>query len=76
MVPVLLQPKSRGRISLKSSNPYHWPRMEPNFYTEPSDMTNLIEGIRIVRPETNYNKRTSNSNKFQTLLDIKNCKCE
>lgn len=48
MVPVLLQPRSRGRISLKSSNPYHWPRMEPNFYTERSDLTTLIEGIRIV----------------------------
>lgn len=48
MVPVLLQPKSRGRISLKSANPFHWPRMEPNFMQHPDDIQAMIEGIQIV----------------------------
>lgn len=46
---MLLRPESRGRISLKSTNPFHWPRMEPNFYTERGDLTRLIDGIRMVR---------------------------
>lgn len=48
LVPVLLRPQSRGRISLKSTNPFHWPRMEPNFYTDRNDLTRLIEGVRMV----------------------------
>lgn len=50
LVPVLLRPQSRGRISLKSRNPFHWPRMEPNFYTDRSrsDLKRLIEGVRMV----------------------------
>ncbi|XP_037032408.1 glucose dehydrogenase [FAD, quinone] isoform X1 [Bradysia coprophila] len=47
LVPVLLRPRSRGRLSLKSTNPFHWPRMEPNFYTDRNDLTTLIEGIRL-----------------------------
>lgn len=48
LVPVLLRPESRGRISLKSTNPFHWPRMEPNFYTDRRDLTRLMDGVRMV----------------------------
>ncbi|KAJ6636113.1 Glucose dehydrogenase [FAD, quinone] [Pseudolycoriella hygida] len=48
LVPVLMRPRSRGRLSLKSTNPFHWPRLEPNFYTDRNDLVTLIEGIRLV----------------------------
>lgn len=50
LVPVLMRPRSRGRISLKSTNPFHWPRMQPNFYTDKdqSDLGTLVKGIRVV----------------------------
>ncbi|XP_061392396.1 glucose dehydrogenase [FAD, quinone] [Musca vetustissima] len=48
MVPVLLRPKSRGRISLRSTNPFQWPIMEPNFMQDPDDITAMIEGIEII----------------------------
>lgn len=48
LVPVLMRPRSRGRISLKSTNPFRWPRMEPNFYSDRKDLLTLIEGIRMV----------------------------
>ncbi|ALC46725.1 CG6142 [Drosophila busckii] len=48
LVPVLLRPKSRGRISLRSRNPFHWPRMEPNFMQEPDDVRAMIEGIEMI----------------------------
>lgn len=45
--PVLMKPKSRGRISLKSKNPFHWPHLRPNFYSNRDDMLVLREGIKI-----------------------------
>ncbi|KAH8334908.1 hypothetical protein KR074_005830 [Drosophila pseudoananassae] len=48
LVPVLLRPKSRGRISLRSRNPFHWPRMEPNFMQHPDDIRAMIEGIEMI----------------------------
>lgn len=45
---VLLQPKSRGRITLKDSNPLHWPEIYPNYFTEEHDLLTMVEGIKIV----------------------------
>lgn len=49
LVPVLLRPKSTGRISLRSRNPFHWPRMDPNFMQHPDDVRAMIEGIEMVQ---------------------------
>lgn len=48
LVPVLLRPFSRGRISLKSRNPFRWPRMQPNFFSDQRDIETLTKGIRAV----------------------------
>ncbi|CRK92263.1 CLUMA_CG005747, isoform A [Clunio marinus] len=45
--PVLMKPKSRGRIFLKSRNPFHWPHLRPNFYSNKEDMVILREGVKI-----------------------------
>lgn len=47
MVPVLMKPKSRGYIKLKSRNPFVWPVMQPNYYSHPDDMKVMIEGIKM-----------------------------
>ncbi|XP_049286075.1 glucose dehydrogenase [FAD, quinone]-like [Anopheles funestus] len=47
IAPVLMRPKSRGRISLKSRNPYRWPHMEGNFYEHPDDLATMVEGIKM-----------------------------
>ena len=44
--PMTLRPKSRGRISLKSKNPFEHPRIEPNYFSDPYDMKIAIRGIR------------------------------
>lgn len=49
LVPVLMQPRSRGRIKLKSSNPFQWPSMQPNYLEDVTDVERLIEGVRMVR---------------------------
>lgn len=47
IAPVLMKPKSRGRISLKTTNPFHWPHLRPNFFSNKEDMLILREGIKI-----------------------------
>lgn len=47
IAPVLMKPKSRGRILLKTANPFHWPHLRPNFYSNKEDMLILREGIKV-----------------------------
>lgn len=45
---VLLQPKSRGRVVLKDSNPLHWPLINPNYLAEEIDLMAMVEGVKMV----------------------------
>ncbi|XP_046749875.1 glucose dehydrogenase [FAD, quinone]-like [Diprion similis] len=45
LAPVLLHPKSRGRISLASNDPLVHPRIWSNMLSEPSDVDILIEAV-------------------------------
>uniref|UniRef100_A0A182T5Y6 Glucose-methanol-choline oxidoreductase N-terminal domain-containing protein n=1 Tax=Anopheles maculatus TaxID=74869 RepID=A0A182T5Y6_9DIPT len=47
IAPVLMRPKSRGRVWLKSRNPYRWPHMEGNFFDHPDDLATMVEGIKM-----------------------------
>lgn len=46
-VPVLLRPKSRGFIKLRSTHPFVPPVIVPNYLTEPEDAAILVEGAKI-----------------------------
>ncbi|XP_067015675.2 glucose dehydrogenase [FAD, quinone]-like [Anabrus simplex] len=45
--PLLMHPKSRGKVRLKSKNPFHWPLFYHNFFSDPRDMEVLVEGIKM-----------------------------
>ncbi|XP_058120244.1 glucose dehydrogenase [FAD, quinone]-like [Anopheles ziemanni] len=45
--PILMRPKSRGRIYLKSANPFRWPRMDGNFFGNYDDLAVLREGAKL-----------------------------
>lgn len=47
--PVLLHPRSRGRLSLRSADPRDKPRILQNFFVEEADLRTLREGVRIAR---------------------------
>jgi choline dehydrogenase len=42
---VLLQPKSRGFVGLKSSNPLEAPTIQPNFLSASEDLETLVDGV-------------------------------
>ena len=46
---VLLHPKSRGRVSLRSSDPAAKPRIEFNCLADPEDLATLRRGLRSAR---------------------------
>lgn len=48
IVPIFLKPKSRGRIMLRSTNPYDAPLIYPNFFDDESDLDIMVEGIKMV----------------------------
>jgi choline dehydrogenase len=42
-------PKSRGFVSLKSSNPYEYPNIQFNYLEHPDDLKQMIESIEVAR---------------------------
>lgn len=64
--PVVLHPKSRGQISLKSKNPLDPPLIYANYLTDPEDVATLVEGVRVVQRLTNA---TILKNKYGIELD-------
>jgi choline dehydrogenase-like flavoprotein len=47
--PVLVSPKSRGWVKLRSSDPTANPRIQPNALSDPDDMAAMVEGVKIAR---------------------------
>nr|XP_037872355.1 glucose dehydrogenase [FAD, quinone] isoform X2 [Bombyx mori] len=41
----LLKPKSKGKIILKSKNPFEYPLIYANYFDDPEDMKTLLRGI-------------------------------
>ncbi|MGO9930768.1 MAG: GMC family oxidoreductase [Steroidobacteraceae bacterium] len=47
--PVGLYPRSRGRVTLASADPFDGPLIDPNLLSAPEDLPPLIEGMRLAR---------------------------
>jgi choline dehydrogenase len=47
--PVGLYPRSRGRVTLASPDPFDAPLIDPNLLSAPEDLLPLINGMRLVR---------------------------
>ncbi|MEX5597755.1 GMC family oxidoreductase [Pseudophaeobacter sp. C1-32P7] len=45
----VLRPKSRGAVGLTSGDPMAPPRIDPQFLSDPEDLTTLIRGVRKTR---------------------------
>src|SRR6185437_7881360 len=49
IAPVLVSPKARGQVWLRSADPADKPRMITNSLSEPDDVTSLLAGMRLAR---------------------------
>lgn len=47
--PVGLYPRSRGRVTLSSADPFAAPVIDPNLLAEPEDIEPLLRGMRLIR---------------------------
>ena len=47
IIPLLLRPRSRGVIRLRSSNPFKNPIINANYFSDSRDIATLIEGAKI-----------------------------
>ena len=45
--PILHHPRSKGDIILRSTNPFEYPIIRPNFLSDPLDVATLIYGIKL-----------------------------
>jgi choline dehydrogenase-like flavoprotein len=45
----LMRPKSRGRVTLASSDPMAAPLIDPNFLADPDDLRRLVQGFKHMR---------------------------
>lgn len=44
--PMVMRPKSRGRVKLRSANPFDSPAILPNYFSDPYDIKIAVRGIR------------------------------
>ncbi|KAK5644051.1 hypothetical protein RI129_007896 [Pyrocoelia pectoralis] len=49
LIVILLHPKSRGTIKLKSNSPYEYPLIDPKFFSDPGneDLETMYQGIKL-----------------------------
>ncbi|XP_034490245.1 glucose dehydrogenase [FAD, quinone] [Drosophila innubila] len=47
IMPLLLRPRSRGSVRLRSANPFHYPLINANYFDDPLDAKTLVEGAKI-----------------------------
>ncbi|XP_011140061.1 glucose dehydrogenase [FAD, quinone]-like [Harpegnathos saltator] len=45
---ILLRPRSRGYIKLKSADPYNAPEIVPNYFDDPRDLQVLVDSARLL----------------------------
>ena len=45
----VLRPKSRGSVTLASSDPLAAPRIDPNFFGDPADVETMVAGFKLTR---------------------------
>ncbi|XP_077298956.1 glucose dehydrogenase [FAD, quinone]-like [Arctopsyche grandis] len=46
IAPMLFHTRSKGQITLKDKNPFHWPQVTYNYFKDRRDLKTMVEGIK------------------------------
>ncbi|RXW23274.1 hypothetical protein EST38_g2576 [Candolleomyces aberdarensis] len=74
---VLLRPKSKGTLRLKSTDPWDSPSMDPNYLSEREDVQKLVRGLRLIfkiarqEPLASHLVHTDTNSLLDHLLHLK-----
>ena len=49
LTPCIMNPKARGEVKIKSSNPLDMPLINPNFLSNEDDIKTLLSGVKLAR---------------------------
>ncbi|XP_075155520.1 glucose dehydrogenase [FAD, quinone] [Haematobia irritans] len=80
IIPLLLRPRSRGWVRLRSANPFVYPIINANYFDDPLDVKVLVEGAKIALRVAEakvfkqfgsrlYQKSLPNCKKFRFMSD-------
>lgn len=70
IIPVLLRPKSRGRVSLKNTDPFSAPRIVSGYFTKSEDIRSLIRGVKLA---LEIMKTKAFENSYSYFVPVKEC---
>ena len=73
VIPMLLRPKSRGRVLLRSNNPYDKPIFHAGYFTHPEDIKVLVEGVKIALAMAQTQAFSRMGTKFWDEVPIPGC---
>eukprot|EP00090_Calanus_glacialis_P024475 TRINITY_DN3801_c0_g1_i1.p1 TRINITY_DN3801_c0_g1~~TRINITY_DN3801_c0_g1_i1.p1 ORF type:complete len:650 (-),score=121.07 TRINITY_DN3801_c0_g1_i1:510-2459(-) len=73
VIPMLLRPKSRGSVMLRSSNPYDKPIFNAGYFTHPEDIQVLVEGVKIALAMAQTKAFTRLGSKFWDEIPMPGC---
>lgn len=54
IMPLLLRPRSRGSIRLRSRDPMAYPYIDANYFDDPLDIATLVEGVKLAVKVSGY----------------------
>lgn len=49
LMPLLLRPRSRGWVRLRSKSPFTYPLINANYFDDPIDIKTLVEGKKVLK---------------------------
>ncbi|XP_037515456.1 glucose dehydrogenase [FAD, quinone] [Rhipicephalus sanguineus] len=67
MIPMVMRPKSRGFVKLRSADPLDDPVIDPRYYSHPDDVDVIVEGLKVCKQIADSEAFRAHGGKFWTV---------